>query len=49
MPAACKAICKMTEIWYEGIDGIRVFLLFFVYEFETSEIFALLTKNEIRL
>lgn len=29
--------------WYQS------FLLFFVYEFETSEIFALLTKNEIRL
>ena len=29
--------------WYQS------FLLFFVYKFETSEIFALLTKNEIRL
>ena len=28
VPAACTAICKMTEIWYEGIDGIRVFYYF---------------------
>ena len=47
VPAACTAICKMTEIWYEGIDGIRVFFNFLCMNLKLQKFLLCLQRMKL--
>ena len=49
---SCRQLARQSARWQKSgmkVSMVSEFFIIFVYKFETSEIFALLTKNEIRL